>query len=79
MEYILAFGSPHRALRAEGVLKGAGISFRLLPAPKALAEFCDLVISVKEGSLDKAKDALKDAGVTVTMVFKKEEEKYVEV
>ena len=79
MEYILAFGSPHRALEAECILKEAGVSFRLLPAPKALAEHCDLVISVRGTSLAGAEAALARAGRPPTMVFRKEDGRYVKV
>ncbi|HLC18561.1 MAG TPA: DUF3343 domain-containing protein [Thermodesulfobacteriota bacterium] len=79
MEYLLAFGSAHRALKAEGVLKGGGIAFRLLPAPRVLAEYCDLVISVSGDLLEEALRVLRDDGVGPQRVFKREGEGYVEV
>lgn len=78
MEYILAFGSAHKALKAESVLKEAGLSFRLLPAPKALAAYCDLVISIKDG-LPVSVEALKKGGAGPKSIYRKEGEDYVKV
>ena len=78
MEYILTFGSAHKALKAESILKRSKVPFRLLPAPKPLAPHCALVISVDEFSLQAAKDAL--AGLlAIKSVYKKEGDDYVEV
>lgn len=78
MEYILAFGSAHKALKAESVLKEAGLSFRLLPAPKALAAYCDLVISIKDDMLASI-EALKKGGAGPKTIYKKEGDDYVKV
>ena len=79
MEYILAFGSPHKALKAESILKEAGIPFKLLPAPKLLVRFCDLVISVGSEDLEGSKSAFVKAGLKLKAVYSKEGEEYVEV
>ncbi len=79
MEYILVFGSPHKALKAESILKEAGIPFRLLPAPKLLVRVCDLVISVAVDQLEVSKDALVGAGLKLKAIYSKEGEEYVEV
>lgn len=77
MEYILAFGSAHKALKAEEILKEASVPFRLLPSPKALAPYCDLVISMKEESLLDAKEALRNSGLEPKTIYRKEGEEYV--
>ena len=79
MEYILAFGSAHRALKAESILKRGSVAFRLLPAPKALAGHCDLVISVEGDDLSRATGLLTGAGARPRKVFRKVGEAYVEV
>lgn len=79
MEYILGFGSPHKALKAEEILKKAGIGFRLLPVPKSLDSSCALVILVKDGALEGAKNALVDSGLPPRNVYRKEGEEYVKV
>lgn len=79
MEYILAFGSAHKALKAEDALKLSSIPMRLLPAPKAFSGYCDLVISVNEGDLKAAVERLKDSGVRPKSVYRKEGDSYVKV
>ncbi|MBI5234596.1 MAG: DUF3343 domain-containing protein [Deltaproteobacteria bacterium] len=79
MEYLLAFGSAHKALKAESLLKEAVIDLKLLPAPKVLSDYCDLVIVIKGDDLDWALKKLKDADVLPSMVYKKEAKGYVKV
>ncbi|MFQ5428356.1 MAG: DUF3343 domain-containing protein [Thermodesulfobacteriota bacterium] len=79
MEYILAFGSAHRALKAESVLRNSGLVHRLLPAPRAFTLHCDLVISLDESLLARARDVLRGAGVNPTNIFLREGDSYVEV
>lgn len=79
MDYILVFGSVHKALKAESILKRASIPFRLLPAPKALVPECDLVVSVTDGSLASADAALKRKGLRLKAVYRKEDNGYVKV
>ena len=79
MEYLMAFGSTHKALKAEEVLRGYSIAFRLLPAPRALEPYCDLVISIREEDLGAAKEALAAGGVRPKSTYRKEGEGYVKV
>ena len=79
MEYVLGFGSPHKALKAEEILKKAGIGFRLLPVPKVLDSSCGLVILVNDAALEGAKKALVGSGLPPRNVYRKEGEEYVEV
>lgn len=75
----MVFGSVHRALKAEVVLKEAGLPFRLLPAPKALKPYCDLVIRVDGETLSEAREVLEDKGVKPRTIYRREGEDYVEV
>ncbi len=79
MEYILAFGSAHKALKAESILKKAGVKFKLLPAPKVLVPYCDLVISVAEADYKETLKALKASAQTLKAVYRKEGEEYAKV
>ncbi|MBI5562345.1 MAG: DUF3343 domain-containing protein [Deltaproteobacteria bacterium] len=79
MEFILTFGSVHRVLKAEGILKEAGVAFRLMPTPKALEKVCDLVILTGEGELFAAKDALFDAGLPPRNIYRREGDDCVKV
>jgi hypothetical protein len=78
MEYLLSFHSTHKALKAESVLKVEGVRFRLLPAPKEIAAYCALVISIEDDPKEVIK-ILEGTGGESAALFKKEEEGYVEV
>lgn len=80
MEYVLAMGSVHKALKAESVLNDADVAMRLIPAPKALAKFCDLVIRIKdEDTLKAALEALAAKGAPPKAVYRREGDDYIEV
>jgi len=79
VKYVMAFSTTHKALKAEGVLKNAGVGFRLFTAPKALSEYCSLLISVSPEDLETAKDLLEGEGVRPKAVYRKEGGEYVEV
>lgn len=75
----MAFGSTHKALKAESVLKEGSVPFRLLPAPKALASYCALVISVGGEDLARASGALTAAGAGPKSIYRKDGDEYVKV
>lgn len=79
MDYILAFVSAHGALKAESVLNASGVPNRVLPAPKTLAKYCDLVLSVGEGNLERALAVLKKGRVKTKGVWRREQDTYVKV
>ena len=79
MEFLLAFTSTHKALKAESVLKADDIPFRLDPAPRELSTYCDLVIRVTEAALDRAVTSLEGAGAGAKSVYRIEEQGYVKV
>lgn len=79
-EYILTFGSAHKALKAESVLREAGAAFRLMPGPRGMDRACDLVIAVDgEGALSAAMEALERGGPAVRAVYRREGARYVAV
>lgn len=70
MDYHLTFGSTHKALKAEKVLKDAKISHRLNPAPKELEKYCALIITLdSEIFKSTANLLLKDNGVPPKDIF----------
>lgn len=79
MEYLLAFGSAHKVLKAESILKEAGVKFKLLPAPKPLSALCDLVISVGDGALDAAIVTLKGKNLKPKAVYRRTGDDYERV
>ncbi|MBI5888612.1 MAG: DUF3343 domain-containing protein [Deltaproteobacteria bacterium] len=79
MEYILGFGSAHKALKAEDILKKASIPLKLLPAPREAGFNCGLVICLAEVNLNAALAALKSSSLKIKSFYKKEGDVYVKV
>ena len=75
----MAFGSTHKVLKAESILNNGDVCFRLLPAPKALVPYCDLVISVAPDALDQALELLKGSRLKPKAIYKKEGDEYAQV
>ncbi len=78
MEYLFAFATTHKALKAERLLKEADMEFRLLPAPKYITVRCALVISIPSETMEESRIMLEDGGAPVVNLFKKVGEEYVE-
>ena len=79
MAYLIIFGSTHKALKAEKILKEKNIPFKLIPTPKALAAFCDLSLSFQEQDREAVENTLKNAGVKTAATYRKEGDEYVKV
>ncbi len=79
MKLVLTFGSTHKVLKAESILKSREVAFRLDPAPKVLSSWCDLVVTVDEGWIDRALEVLDAAGSEPSGVYKKSGDEYVKV
>ncbi|MEE8574491.1 MAG: DUF3343 domain-containing protein [Thermodesulfobacteriota bacterium] len=79
MKYLFAFGSTHKALKAESLLKADEIPYLLLPAPKELSTYCALVIEIIEQELEPACSILKQGETEPKSIYKKENGDYVKV
>lgn len=79
MKHILTFGSTHKVLKAESVLEGAGIGFRLEPAPKSITTYCDIVITLVADDVGRAVGVLDDAGCMPASVLRLDKDQYVKV
>lgn len=80
MSYLLAFGSTHKALKAESVLRKAEIAFRLMPAPRSLSSYCDLMLEVEDDKLlAAATERLAEEEVGAAAIYIKENDGYVKV
>lgn len=79
MEILLGFGSAHKALKAESILKEKDVPFRLLPVPRTLDPACGLVIRISEEEFSLALGILKEGGLEPKSIYRKEGEEYVKV
>ncbi len=68
-DIILMFGTPHRALKAEKVLKEAELSVTLIPAPAGLAKGCGLAIRCTAKAHQAVLDALSAADLPPARTF----------
>lgn len=88
----MTFGSTHKVLKAEKVLKEKDVKFRLNPAPKFIKRInpkCSLIITIEEGLLDSSINELSVKKVAPVSVYKEtgnkvkfdgvEEDEYIEV
>ncbi|MBI5328961.1 MAG: DUF3343 domain-containing protein [Deltaproteobacteria bacterium] len=78
-DYIATFGSTHKALKAEKVLKEKNVPFKLIPAPKKLAAFCDLAITFEEQNRKTIENAFIDSSIKAAAIYKKQGEGYVKM
>ena len=79
MEYIATFGSTHKALKAEQVLKRKGIAFKLIPTPKKIAAFCDLAVSFEDKDITAVETTFRDCSVKTAAIYIKKGDEYVKV
>lgn len=77
MEYIATFGSTHKALKAEQVLKRKGIAFKLIPTPKKIVAFCDLAVSFED--ITAVETIFRDSSVKTAAIYIKKGDEYVKV
>ncbi|MBI3756240.1 MAG: DUF3343 domain-containing protein [Deltaproteobacteria bacterium] len=79
MEYIATFGSTHKVLKTEKILKEKDIPFRLMPTPKTFAAYCDLCITFQEHDREAVENALHDAGIKAAAIYRKQGDEYVKM
>ncbi len=61
---ILFFSSSH-ALRAEKLLKQAGVSCRLVPVPRHLSSDCGVCAQILSGDIPRARETLEKGRVEI--------------
>jgi len=58
LDYVAIFHSIHRVLRAEQLLKRAGVAFLLIPVPRRLTADCGLALRIAPAQLAAAYQVL---------------------
>ena len=61
----LVFETTHLTMKAESILKDAGIPVRLFPKPRKVISECGLIVKVLDRDLGAAKGFLEDRGVKI--------------
>ncbi len=62
-DYVAIFHSVHRVLKAEKVLKSAGMTFKLIPAPRSVSADCGLALCFDPDDRVMISEILDRAGV----------------
>lgn len=73
---ILIFHSIHRVMKAEKVLKKAGLDVRLMPVPRQLSSDCGLSLAFRLGDRAGVQQALEEAGCPFEELHAREGEAY---
>ena len=61
MRLYLTFGSTYGALRAEDLLREAGVACEIVPKPREIRGACGLAVRLARGDADHALNALERA------------------
>jgi hypothetical protein len=76
---VAVFHSVHRVLKAEKILKEAGISFALIPAPRQLSADCGLALCFSPLERAAISEILEAAGFAVAELWVMQAGKYVQI
>ena len=68
-DFIAVFHSVHRVMKAEKILKGAGVSILLIPAPRQISSDCGLALRYAPEDADRVGDLLLAGGLPPTEVY----------
>jgi hypothetical protein len=78
-DYIAIFHSIHRVLKAEKILKEAGVDFLLIPVPRQLTADCGLALRFAPQAGTALLGILADAGLTPVELYQRSGDAYREV
>jgi hypothetical protein len=73
------FNSIHKVMRAERILKGAGVDARVVPVPRSLSSDCGLSIVFPWGQRENADIVLEGEGCPAEATFRQVGEGYTPV
>lgn len=73
---VLIFHSIHRVMKAEKVLKKAGLDVRLMPVPRQLSSDCGLSLAFPLGDREAVQQALEAHGCAFEELHAREGEAY---
>ncbi|HMB15026.1 MAG TPA: DUF3343 domain-containing protein [Pelovirga sp.] len=76
---VAVFHSVHRVLKAEKILKEAGIAFALIPAPRQLSADCGLALCFAPLERAGISEILEGAGVAIAELWVLETGKYRQI
>jgi len=78
-DYIAIFHSIHRVLKAEKLLKQAGVDFLLIPVPRQLTSDCGLALRFSPGARMSLMDVLSEADLPPAEMYQRSGGVYLDV
>ncbi|MGW8312024.1 MAG: DUF3343 domain-containing protein [Desulfuromonadales bacterium] len=78
-DYVAIFHSIHRVLKAEKLLKQAGVEFLLIPVPRQLTSDCGLALRFSPGARERLLDVLSEATLTPAEIYQRRGDAYLDV
>jgi len=73
-QYLVSFHSTHWALKAEEVLKGAGLKARLIPVPRSVSSSCTVALLFDAGIEKEVFKHLADSQVESDALYQQTED-----
>jgi hypothetical protein len=76
-DFIAVFHSIHRVMKAEKILKGAGVPIQLLPAPRQITSDCGLALRYRPEDAEQVKEILVGQGLPPAEIYQYQDGKFV--
>jgi hypothetical protein len=76
-DYVAIFHSIHRVLRAEQLLKRAGVAFLLIPVPRQLTADCGLALRIDPAQLTAVYRVLEATGLLPAELYQRRAGEFV--
>ncbi|NPV93383.1 MAG: DUF3343 domain-containing protein [Firmicutes bacterium] len=66
---VLTFAGMHQTMKADQVLKKAGISHSVIPSPPHVGQLCQYAVMVDRSVLSRCQDTLNKTGTKIMRIF----------
>lgn len=76
-DFIAVFHSIHRVMKAEKILKGAGVTIQLIPAPRQIGSDCGLALRYTPEDDTQVQNLLNAQGLPPVEVYQYQGGKFV--
>jgi hypothetical protein len=78
-DFVAIFHSIHRVLKAEKLLKQAGVDFLLIPVPRQLTSDCGLALRFSPGARERLMGILFEADLPPAEMYQRSGDAYLDV
>jgi hypothetical protein len=78
-DFVAVFNSVHRVMKAEKLLKTAGLKVLLIPAPRSITSDCGLALRFAAGDRSVVEQAMAESNLLPEELYLKQGEEYKRV